>query len=136
MLVILRYADELRKPESYFDNLKADAQSDAVSLAVNLIEDQSGKFEPQKMPNQYADAVHELVQAKIEQRAPEVAIAPESRETPKVINVMEALKKSMQARGQAKVSHAVRSIGKKKPASQTAVRTSKKPTAGARRSLH
>jgi non-homologous end joining protein Ku len=43
--------------------------------------------------------VHELVQAKVEQRAPEVAIAPESGEAPKVINIMDALKKSMQAKG-------------------------------------
>src|SRR5262245_48736949 len=114
VLVILRYANELRKPESYFDNLKADAKSDAVSLAVNLIEDQSGKFEPQKMPNEYADAVHELVQAKIEQRAPEVEIGTEKPEAPKVVNIMDALKKSMQARGQTKVRDAVRRrMGKK-----------------------
>ena len=53
------------------------------------------------MPNEYANAVHELVQAKIEQRAPEVEIGTEKREPTKVINIMDALKKSMQARGQA-----------------------------------
>ena len=58
----------------------------------------SGKFEPEKMPNEYARAVHELVQAKIEQRAPEVEIQTEKRETPKVVNIMDALKKSMQAK--------------------------------------
>jgi non-homologous end joining protein Ku len=56
------------------------------------------------MPNAYADAVHELVQAKLEQRAPEVAIAPEGKETAKVVNIMDALKKSMQARGQRRAS--------------------------------
>ena len=30
---------------------------EAVKLAVDLIEQQSGKFEPQKMPNEYAHAV-------------------------------------------------------------------------------
>ena len=44
MLVILRYADELRKPESCFDNIKADAKSDAVKLAVNLIEEDKTAF--------------------------------------------------------------------------------------------
>jgi len=39
-----------------------------------------GKFEPQKLPNEYALAVHELVQAKIEQRAPEVEIETEKRD--------------------------------------------------------
>jgi DNA end-binding protein Ku len=59
MLVILRYADELMKPDSFFDDLKTEAKSDAVKLEVNFIEDQSGKFVPQKMPNEYAEAVRE-----------------------------------------------------------------------------
>ena len=99
MLLILRYQDELRKPNSYFDNIDTKVDESAVKLAVDLVEQESGKFEPQKMPNEYARAIHELVQAKIEQRAPEVEIETEKRETPKVVNIMDALKKSMQARG-------------------------------------
>ena len=68
------------------------------------------------MPNEYARAVHELVQAKIEQRAPEVEIESAKGEQPKVINIMDALKKSMQARGQATVKDAVRKrMGKAAP---------------------
>jgi non-homologous end joining protein Ku len=68
------------------------------------------------MPNDYARAVHELVQAKVEQRAPEVEIETEKREAPKVVNIMDALKKSMQAKGQAKVRDAVRKrMGKPAP---------------------
>ena len=105
---------------------------------MNLIEEHSGKFEPQKMPNEYALAVHELVQAKIEQRAPEVEIETEKREAPKVINIMDALKKSMQARGQAKVRDTVRKRMGKEPAFEKSARASKsaKPTTGARRSVH
>src|SRR5262245_60467155 len=133
MLLILR----LRKPEPYFDKIDAEPKADAVELAVNLVDELSGNFEPQKMPNEYADAVHELVQAKIEQRAPEVEIEAEKRETPKVINIMDALKKSMEARGQAKVRDAVRRRMGKEPASPKLGRSSKsaKPT-GPRRSLH
>jgi DNA end-binding protein Ku len=135
VLVILRYPDELRKPEPYFDKIETKTDAEAVKLAVDLIEQQSGKFEPQKMPNEYAKAVHELVQAKVEQRAPEVTIAPESGEAPKVINIMDALKKSMLARGQAKVRDAV--LGKE-PASEKLAGATKraKPTTGARRSVH
>jgi len=116
VLEILRYADELREPESFFDKLDVEPEADAVKLAVTLIEEHSGKFEPQKMPNEYALAVHELVQAKIEQRAPEVEIETEKREAPKVINIMDALKKSMQAKGQTKVRDAVRKkMGKAAP---------------------
>ena len=42
------------------------------------------------MPNEYARAVHELVRAKVEQRAPEVQIETEKREAPKVVNIMDA----------------------------------------------
>jgi DNA end-binding protein Ku len=139
MLVTLRYEDELRKPESYFDKIApVKASADAVKLAVNLVEQQSGKFEPRKLPNEYAQAIHELVQAKVEQRAPVVAIAPESGEVPKVVNIMDALKKSMQARGQAKVREAVRRRMGKEPASEKHAQASKstKPTTGARRSVH
>jgi DNA end-binding protein Ku len=116
MLLILRYADELRKAEPYFDKIEAKADADAVKLATDLIEQESGKFQPDKMPNEYARAVHELVQAKIEQRAPEVEIETAKGETPKVINIMDALKKSMQAKGQAKVRDAVRKrMGKAAP---------------------
>ena len=116
MLLILRYADELRKPEPYFDKIEAKADADAVKLATDLIEQESGKFQPEKMPNEYARAVHELVQAKIEQRAPEVEIETAKGETPKVINIMDALKKSMQAKGQAKVKDVVRKrMGKAAP---------------------
>lgn len=80
--MILRYADELGKPEPYFEKLDTKVKDDAVKLAVNLIEDQSGKFEPRKMPNEYARAVHELVQAKINGRAPQVEIETEKREMP------------------------------------------------------
>jgi DNA end-binding protein Ku len=116
VLVILRYADELRKPETYFDKIDATPKADAVQLAVELVEEHSGKFEPQKMPNEYAEAIHELVQAKVEQRAPEVEIDTPKGESPKVINIMDALKKSMQAKGQVKVRDAVRKrMGKSAP---------------------
>jgi len=121
MLLILRYQDEIRKPDSYFDTIDTKVDDSAVKLAVDLVEQESGKFEPEKMPNEYARAVHELVQAKIEQRAPEVEIEIEKRETPKVVNIMDALKESMQARGQTKVKDSVRKrMGKAAPKDRVA----------------
>jgi len=121
MLLILRYQDQLRKPDSYFDTIDTKVDDSAVKLAVDLVDQESGKFEPEKMPNEYARAVHELVQAKIDQRAPEVEIETEKRETPKVVNIMDALKKSMQARGQTKVGDSVRKrLGKAGPKGQVA----------------
>jgi len=56
VLVILRYQDELRKPDSYFDSIDTKVDDSAVKLAVDLVEQESGKFEPEKMPNEYARA--------------------------------------------------------------------------------
>jgi DNA end-binding protein Ku len=94
LLVILRYAHELRPAEPYFEGITATApQADAVALATKLIEGTSGPFQPEKMRDEYAVALHELVQAKVEQRPPEVALEAKG-ESPKVINIMAALKES------------------------------------------
>jgi DNA end-binding protein Ku len=136
MLVILRYPHELRDAEPYFQKIDGKVDTQAVKLALDLIEQSSGRFEPEKMPNEYARAVHELVQAKIEQRAPEVEIETAKGETPKVINIMDALKKSMHAKGQAKVKDAVRKrMGKAAP-KRVAQPTATKARSGSRRSLH
>ena len=73
MLVILRYADEVRAAEPYFERITTAPQADAVALATKLIEGTSGPFLPEKMRDEYAAALRELVPAKLEQRAPEIA---------------------------------------------------------------
>src|SRR5262245_47510443 len=96
----------------------------------------SGRFEPEKMPDEYARAVKELVNAKIEDRAPEVEITPEGKPKAPVINIMDALKASMQKQGQAKVRDAVRK-GMGKPASKVKVARKTTPSRpSARRGLH
>jgi DNA end-binding protein Ku len=123
MLVILRYAHELRDEKPYFDLVNAEPEKEAVVLAAELIRRQSGKFEPKTMPDRYAAAVHEYLQAKVEQRAPEVTIRPEGKPAPQVINIMDALKESMRKQGQAKVSEAVRKrMGKSGAKSMRATR--------------
>ncbi len=113
MLVILRYPEELRDPNRYFENIPEMAETEAVKLATDLIEQQAGKFEPEKMPNEYARAVHELVRAKVEQRKPEVVIEPETGQPPKVINIMAALKQTMQTKSHGKIGEGLgRRLGK------------------------
>jgi DNA end-binding protein Ku len=135
-LFILRYADELRKPEPYFDKIEAKPAADAVKLAVDLIEQQSGRFEPQKLPNEYARAVHELVRAKVEQRAPDIEIAPEGKPTDKVVNIMDALKKSMQKQGRAKVRDAVQRRAGKSAVPKASGGRSVGPKTASRRTAH
>jgi DNA end-binding protein Ku len=51
MLMILRYADEVRDVERYFEFLSTDAKPQAINLAEELIDKQSDPFEPETMPN-------------------------------------------------------------------------------------
>jgi len=105
------------------------------ALAVELIEKQSGRFEPQKMPDEFARAVHELVRAKVENRAPEIEVAAAGKEAPAVINIMAALKESVQAKGRAKVQVAVRKrMGKAAPKDEA--RPASRPRPSARRTAH
>ena len=108
MLSILRYPYELREPKSYFEDIRVESKSEAVELATELIEAESGRFEPEKIPDKYAETLRELLQAKVEQRAPQIEVAPEGKSKPEVVNIMAALKQSMEAKGRGKVRDAVR----------------------------
>ena len=108
MLSILRYADELRDPKPYFEGINTKADPEAVGLAKELIEAESGRFEPQKIPDKYAETLRELLRDKVEQRAPQIEVATKGKAKPEVVNIMAALKQSMESKGRAKVRDAVR----------------------------
>jgi DNA end-binding protein Ku len=100
-----------------------------------LIAVESGRFEPEKMPDKYAETLRELVQAKVEQRAPQTEVATEGK-APQVINIMAALKESMQAKGRAKVRDAVqRRMGKPSEEDKPRPRASR-PRSSQRRTAH
>jgi DNA end-binding protein Ku len=136
MLSILRYADELRDFTPYFEGINFEPKSEAVGLAKELIEAESGRFEPEKIPDKYAETLRELLQAKVEQRAPQIEVATEGKAKPEVVNIMAALKESMQAKGRAKVRDAVRRrMGKPEEDELPRPRASR-PRPGPRRTAH
>jgi DNA end-binding protein Ku len=136
MLSILRYPYELREPKPYFEEIRAELKPEAVELATELIEAESGRFEPEKIPDKFAETLRELLQAKVEQRAPQIEVATEGKAKPEVVNIMAALKKSMEARGREKVRDAVRKrMGKAAPKKQ-APRPAAKGRPSARRTAH
>jgi DNA end-binding protein Ku len=87
----LRSSDEVRAAE--FD--KADggeADTDMLAIAETIIERRKAGFDPASFRDRYQDALRELVESK----ATAVARAPqEVAEPPKVINLMDALKRSL-----------------------------------------
>jgi len=135
MLSILRYAAELRDPKPYFEGINFEPQSEAVGLAKELIEAETGRFEPEKIPDKYAETLRELLQAKVEERAPQIEVATEGK-APEVINIMAALKESMQAKGRAKVRDAVRRRMGKPPKEEQPRPRASRARGSARRTAH
>ena len=95
MLEVLRHANEIRAAEPLFKEIaEVKVDKEALDLAKELIKRKTGKFEPEQFKDDYSEAVWELINAKLEDRAPE--IVTELPGTAKVINIMDALKKSVQ----------------------------------------
>lgn len=94
MLYTLHYEDELRDPKSTFSNVKeASVDADELSLAKQLINGSSSKFDLSAYKNDYEAAVKKLIGAKRKGKAlPEAA--PERAKT-KVVNIMDALRNSL-----------------------------------------
>ncbi len=95
MAYVMRYAEELRNPASYFAEIKpAAVEEDQLALAEELIKRKSGKFDPEKFKDEYEVALRELVEAKVKHAPiPQDEPAPQSA---KVINLMDALRKSVE----------------------------------------
>jgi DNA end-binding protein Ku len=100
MAYTMRYAEELRDPADYFSNIKKVAvDDDQLSLARELIKRKAAKFVPEKFKDEYETALREMVKAKIEY-APIPNDEPAPKST-KVISLMDALRKSVQGKGEA-----------------------------------
>jgi DNA end-binding protein Ku len=98
LMETLRYADELKKPDAVFKdvpNLKPDG--DMVELAEQLIDKKSKKFDPAAFKDTYEDALRELIEAKAEHR--KVRTIEEAPQSAKVINLMDALRRSVGGQG-------------------------------------
>jgi DNA end-binding protein Ku len=95
LMMTLRTADEVRPAEEYFTDIEdAEPETEMLELAEKLIEQKSGKFDPSEFKDRYHDAVVEMVKAKVKGQEPVLAKAPERG---KVINLMDALRQSLDA---------------------------------------
>jgi DNA end-binding protein Ku len=87
----LRSADEVREAE--FGDAAGEADPDMVAVAKTIIDRRAGEFDPEEFRDRYQDALRELVESKVKGKGvikKTAAAAP-----PKVIDLMEALKRSL-----------------------------------------
>lgn len=97
VMEMLRYADELRDPADFFDEVPGTKpDKEMVDLAVQLIGKKSAAFKPDKFEDHYQTALKALIQDKLKGRK---IVAHES-DRPKggnIVDLMEALKRSVGA---------------------------------------
>jgi DNA end-binding protein Ku len=114
----LRYAYEIRKESEYFDDIPAVKLPDEMTkLAEHILGTKAGHFDPAEFEDRYETAVVEMLRQK-------QAGIPQKREPDRpaaknVINLMDALKRSLASEGGAtekKPTAASRTLRDKKPA--------------------
>jgi DNA end-binding protein Ku len=89
----MRYADELRDARQYFTEIKkTSVDAEQLSLAKELIERKTAKFDAAKYKDEYEVALRALVDAKLKHKP----LPKEARPAPaKVANLMDALRRSV-----------------------------------------
>lgn len=118
MAYTLRFSAELRSAAEYFEHVKAPkVDPDQLSLARELIQKKSARFDPGKFTDNYEAALRELIDAKLKH----VALPKQREREPrgKVINLMDALRRSV-GEQTSKKKPVVRADGK--PASDKATK--------------
>jgi len=95
----LRMRDEVIDPSKAFDSIPA-AKPDKrmIEIARKIIDQQEGAFDPDKFKDRYETALRELIRRK---EKGEKLVSAEPVEESNVIDLMEALKKSLKNKGKA-----------------------------------
>jgi DNA end-binding protein Ku len=133
LLEALRYDDEIQKSKAFFEDIPdSRPKKDMLSLAEELIERKVGPFDPKQFKDTYDLSLRELIDAKKEKREPEAIEEPQVGA--KVINLMDALKRSVSRKEEAKAASR-KSAPAKKVASKkkSPARRSRKTTARSRK---
>src|SRR5690349_3420370 len=100
MGTLLRYPYEVRSEKEYFEDIQdVKITKDMLDLAKHIVEQKSGEFDPEAFEDHYETALVEL----INQKRNGIKIAPKAapKSSGNVINLMDALKKSLASERQA-----------------------------------
>lgn len=100
LLETLRYADEVRKGQAFFDDIdKAKPKKELLDLATTLIEEKSAPFDTSEFEDRYVDALKKLIDKKAKSKSKKAIVAdvdePDGGDGGNVIDLMAALKKSV-----------------------------------------
>jgi DNA end-binding protein Ku len=92
--MLLRYPYEIRDEREYFDDIQdVKVTKDMLDLAKHIVESKSADFDPAKFEDRYESAVVDLLNKKRKGEPIRTAVKP--RDTGNVVNLMDALRKSL-----------------------------------------
>ena len=95
VLDTLRYDREIKDADEVFSGIgRAQSRADMLKMAEELIDSRSEHFDPSKFKNHYAEALRDLVKSKVSS-GKSVAVDDAEPERGKVLDFMEALKRSL-----------------------------------------
>ena len=124
MATTLRYPYEVRQDSEYFSDIHDVKLSDEMlDIAQEIIARKAGHFEPDKFTDRYEEALVEMLRAK---QSGQVFTTPEAAEPGNVVNIMDALRKSVTSGAKATETEAPakrapkKAAAEKKPVSITA----------------
>jgi DNA end-binding protein Ku len=93
----LRYPYEVRQDAEYFSDISdVKLPAEMLDIAQEIIARKSGHFEPDKFNDRYEEAVVGMLRAK---QAGQTFAMPEAAAPANVVNIMDALKRSLAAEG-------------------------------------
>ena len=100
LLETLRYADEVRKGQSFFADIEdTKPKKELLDLATSLIEQKSAPFDASEFEDRYVEALRKLIDKKAKSKSKKAIIEdveePGSASGSNVIDLMAALKKSL-----------------------------------------
>jgi DNA end-binding protein Ku len=123
----LRYPYEVRSGAEVFDEIgDVKLPGEMLDIAQEIINRMSGHFEPDTFTDRYEEAVVSMLKAK---QAGQTFTVPEPSQPANVVNIMDALKKSLEAAGGDGALRRPRAPSKKAEAPAAAAKESAKETA-------
>jgi len=108
--VTLRFPYEVRKEEDYFDDVADEkVPKDMLELATHIVETKKSHFAPEKFDDRYEEALKDLLDKKQHGKKIE---RPTERTPAKVINLMDALRRSVESGRAPKRQRAAKRTGR------------------------
>jgi DNA end-binding protein Ku len=125
ILETLHYEDEIRKADSFFAEISdAKADADLVSVAEQLIKRKTAPFDATAFKNHYTRALRELIDRRLKGKGQKVETEEEARPSgDNVIDLMAALKQSLEAGGSKGAARRSGSGGSTKPRARSGAKT-------------